>query len=297
MKYLVSHRTEYFYDELVPLCHNVLRLRPRDSAYQTCLRHELTSDPRPAVQRDRVDFFGNHVTWLSVQIPHRQLKISAVSEVEVTPMVLPEKLTGPPWDSVTASLIEKQEPEVLGALQYTFESPHVPLNAELADFARQDFAAGAPLVPCMRAFNQRIFKEFSFDPTATTISTPVMEVLRRRRGVCQDFAHLAIAGLRSLGLAARYVSGYLNTQPPPGKERLVGVDASHAWLGVYVPDHGWIDMDPTNGILPQGGHITLAWARDYDDLSPVRGVMVGGERHSLNYAVDVEPLAAAAAAS
>jgi len=294
MKYRISHRTEYFYGETVPLCHDVIHLRPRDSAQQSCLRHELNTDPRPAVQRDRVDFFGNRVTWVAVQTPHRRLKINASSEVDVRPLVVPDDLNGPAWDSVPGYFAASHRPEMLEPRQYIFESPHVQLAAELADYARPDFAAGAPLVPCLKAFNQRIFKEFAFDSTATNISTPVLEVLRQRRGVCQDFAHLAIACLRSLGLAARYVSGYLVTKPPPGKPRLVGVDASHAWVGVFVPDFGWIDLDPTNGMIPDGGHITLGWARDYDDLSPVRGVMVGGDRHSLSYAVDVEPIASVA---
>jgi transglutaminase-like putative cysteine protease len=173
-----------------------------------------------------------------------------------------------------------------------FDSPHVTTGAELADFARPSFAPGRPMLECVTEFTKRIHKEFTFDKAVTTIGTPVLEVLQHKHGVCQDFAHLQIACLRSLGLAARYVSGYLVTQPPPGQPRLVGTDASHAWVSVFFPDYGWIDFDPTNGILPSAEHITLGWARDYSDLSPVRGVVVGGSRHALRVSVDVEPIGA-----
>lgn len=292
MKYRITHRTEYFYGETVPLCHNLIRLRPRDTATQVCVGYELATDPAPANQRDRVDFFGNHTTWMAIQQPHRKLSIRSKSEVEVTARSKEETSESPAWDEVPAMLRARLDATSLGVLEYTFESPYVPKDAALADYARPSFPSGRALLECVTEFTRRIFKEFTFDRDATNISTPVLNVLESRRGVCQDFAHLAIGCLRSLGLAARYVSGYLATTPPPGKERLVGADASHAWISVFIPEIGWVDFDPTNGLIPAGDHITVGWARDYDDLSPVKGVMVGGDRHSLNYSVDVVPYAA-----
>jgi transglutaminase-like putative cysteine protease len=296
VKYRVTHVTEYVYGELVPLCHNVVRLRPRDveadsgRASQRCKKHELLIDPAPAVKRERIDFFGNHVTWVALQEPHQRLKIRATSDVETTPQLGAANLKNPSWNDVAALLASSRDPETLAALEYTFDSPHVPRDPRLADYARPSFPDGAPIIPCLVDFTNRIYKEFTFDSSATTISTPILDVLVHRRGVCQDFAHLAIGCLRSLGLAARYVSGYVATKPPPGRPRLAGADASHAWLAAYIPSYGWLDFDPTNGLLPSGDHITLGFARDYDDLSPVKGVMIGGDRHSLRYSVDVEPV-------
>jgi transglutaminase-like putative cysteine protease len=292
VKYRVTHRTEYFYGETVPLCHNLIRLRPRKTVSQVCGRHELTIDPVPATRRDRVDFFGNYTTWMAIQQPHRKLVISATSEMEVSAGAVDEKSPSPAWDEVAANLSSRTDQQSLRVREYTFDSQYVPRDAALVEFARASFPAGGGLLECAAAFTRRIFKEFKFDRDATNISTPVLEVLKSRRGVCQDFAHLAIGCLRSLGLAARYVSGYLATKPPPGKERLVGADASHAWISVFIPEQGWVDFDPTNGLMPTGDHVTVGWARDYGDLSPVKGVMVGGDRHSLNYSVDVVPCSA-----
>ena len=202
----------------------------------------------------------------------------------------PTGLWWPAWEQVAANLRDRRSPPVLDARQFTFDSTYVTAHAELADYARPSFAPGRSLLDCVTELTQRIFAEFTFDGGATTIGTPVLDVLHHRHGVCQDFAHLQIGCLRSLGLAARYVSGYLVTKPPPGRPRLVGADTSHAWVSVYFPDYGWIDFDPTNGVIPSDEHITVGWARDYDDVSPVRGVVVGGRRHSLSVSVDVEPM-------
>jgi transglutaminase-like putative cysteine protease len=290
VKFNVVHVTEYFYGEPVPLCHNIAHLRPRETARQTVLSHALQVTPAPLVSSDRIDFFGNQSTWFAIQEPHSHLRITGRSTVEVKAFEPPTGLWWPAWEEVPRMLTERRDPQLLEARQFTFESPHVELNGELADYARPSFAAGRPLLECVTELTERMHKEFTFDKEMTTIDTPVMEVLRHRHGVCQDFAHLQIGCLRSLGIAARYVSGYLFTQPPAGKPRLVGADASHAWVSVYFPDFGWIDFDPTNGILPSSGHISLGWARDYSDISPVRGVVVGGRRHSLRVSVDVEPV-------
>jgi transglutaminase-like putative cysteine protease len=289
VKYRVTHVTQYFYGELVPLCHNLVRLRPRDTAWQTCLSHDLAVEPMPAGRRERIDFFGNHVTWVALQQAHKGLKIRACSEVDVNERPAAGDAPSMAWDEVPNWLASRLDADSLEARQFTFDSPHVPRDRQLADYARPSFPAGAPLFKCLVEFNERINKEFTFDSTATTVSTPVLDVLSRRRGVCQDFAHLAIGCLRSLGLPARYVSGYVATKPPPGKPRLAGADASHAWISVFIPQRGWVDFDPTNALIPSGGHVTIAFARDYGDVSPVKGVMIGGDWHSLSYSVDVEP--------
>ncbi len=290
MRYRIVHQTEYFYAERVPLCHNVLRLRPRDTAFQRCDVHEMNVTPVPADRRERVDFFGNHATWIAIQEPHQSLKIQVKSEVEVANGAPPENLHGPAWEEAVSQLASSRDPQLLAAREYSFDSPQVPRSEELAHFARSDFPPGAPLMHCIRKLTHRIYDEFVFDTGATTIGTPILEVLHHRHGVCQDFAHLQIGCLRSLGLAARYVSGYVMTKPPPGQRRLIGADASHAWVSAFIPGHGWIDFDPTNGVSPNDEHITIGWARDYDDVSPVRGVMTGGRSHAMNFFVDVEPI-------
>jgi transglutaminase-like putative cysteine protease len=290
VKFRVVHKTQYVYDESVPGTHNVTRLRPRNSELQTCLHSELNIHPKPSERRDRVDFFGNNVTWFSVDELHRKLSIEAISEVETTPQTVPKETEGPAWDGFAAAVRARPDGEFLLARQYVLDSPQAPASRELAEYARPCFPAGGSVVKGAIDLTHQIFHDFIFDSYATTVGTPVLEVLRHRRGVCQDFAHLEIACLRSLGLAARYVSGYVLTRPPPGQARLIGGDASHAWVSVFIPDFGWLDLDPTNGLAPNGEHITLAWGRDYDDLTPVRGVMIGSRHHALYYSVDVEPL-------
>jgi transglutaminase-like putative cysteine protease len=230
------------------------------------------------------------VTWFAIQEPHKSLKIVACSLIDVKPFEPPKEFWWPAWEEVVRTLGQQRDANVLEAQQFVSDSPYITRHPQLAEYARPSFAQGRPLLDCVTELTHRIHAEFKFDKNATTVGTPVLEVLQHRHGVCQDFAHLQIGCLRSLGLAARYVSGYLCTAPPPGCARIVGGDASHAWVSVYFPDFGWIDFDPTNGVLPSSGHITLGWARDYDDISPVRGVVVGGRRHSLQVSVDVEPV-------
>jgi transglutaminase-like putative cysteine protease len=289
VKYRITHTTAYSYGETVPLCHNVAHLKPRTTPRQRVLSHSMEITPAPPTLRERLDFFGNPVTWFSLQEPHQSLTLIARSEVDVTPMDPPALFQFPAWDQV-AQRLRTSEPAMLDARQFTFDSHYIQRHPQLADYAASSFPQGRPLLDGVIDLTQRIFHEFTFDTTATTIGTPVLDVLHHRHGVCQDFAHLEIGCLRSLGLAARYVSGYMVTQPPPGKPRLIGADVSHAWLSVFLPDYGWIDVDPTNGLMPSAQHITLGWARDYDDLSPVKGVVVGGRRHSLGVSVDVEPV-------
>jgi len=290
MKYHVTHVTEYGYGEVVPLSHNVLHLAPRDTWRQQCVWSKIDVLPEPAVVRQRTDFFGNHVAWLAIQEPHATLRVTSASEVDVEPLHLPDHFTGDPWEDAVATLRARPDTFTTEALQFTFDSPYITRHEHLADYARTSFNPARPLLECVTDLTNRIYKEFTFDSSVTCVGTPVLDVLQHKHGVCQDFAHLQIGCLRSLGLAARYVSGYIVTNPQPGRDRLVGADASHAWLSVFFPGYGWIDFDPTNGLLPSDQHITVAWARDYDDLAPVKGVIIGGKRHSLRVGVDVIPI-------
>ncbi len=290
MHYKITHTTTYSYSEAVSICHNEVHLTPREMPRQKCLVHRLTIRPNPAVSDQQADYFGNQVTFFTIQQTHRKLVISALSRVEVLPTATPDPLATPAWEVVTQGLKKDLSPSGLDVFQYSHASPQIPVSSVLADYARQSFTPGRPILSALLDLNARIHRDFKYDPTATTVSTPLLEVFRLRRGVCQDFAHLGIGCLRSLGLPARYVSGYLRTNPPPGKARLVGADASHAWLSAYMPGVGWIDIDPTNNSIPQTDHLTLAWGRDYGDVCPVQGVVLGGGNHSMHVAVDVEPL-------
>jgi transglutaminase-like putative cysteine protease len=274
----------------VSLCHNVVRLTPRACARQACDRSRLLVDPPPAVLQQRIDYFGNHATFFTVQEPHRRLTVTAESDGAWQLVPEPVPATTLPWEQVRGLLPGDRSEAVLDACQYTFESTHVQTSPELLAYAAPSFPVGRPILEGAADLMTRIHTDFKYDPTATTVSTPVHEVLTHRRGVCQDFAHLQIACLRSLGLAARYVSGYLVTRPPPGRPRLIGADASHAWLSVFCPGLGWVDLDPTNDVMPSERHITLGWGRDYDDVSPTRGVILGGGRQTIAVGVDVVEL-------
>jgi transglutaminase-like putative cysteine protease len=296
--YHVVHETKYSYESPVSLSHQHLHLSPRDCLWQTCIAHQLTIDPLPTSQRMRHDSFGNPLTELSIEAAHHQLFVRAESTIEVRPHLPPGyALTGnlddsTAWESVRDRLAYGATPVLLEANRLLFESPYVRVKHEFAAFAKACFTPQRPLLEAAHALMTRIYREFEFDATATTVATPVLKILEDRRGVCQDFAHLMLSCLRSLGLPARYVSGYLLTQPPPGQERMIGADASHAWVSVFCPDtYGgfWVDFDPTNNILPDTQHITLAWGRDFGDISPLRGVILGGEEHDLDIAVTVTP--------
>ena len=282
MNYEVTHTTEYGYGEAVSVSHHLLHLNPRELPGQKCGLYQLIVDPPPAVTTKRVDYFGNTVTFLAMQGPYERLTVQTRSKVTVSPARLPDPAATPAWETV----IDQGELP-LDVFEFVFDSPLVRPGAELAAYTAPSFPPGRPLIEAVVDLTARIHEDFTFDPKATTVATPLAEVFKARRGVCQDFAHLEIACLRSLGLAARYVSGYLETVPPPGKPRLVGADASHAWMAVYCPDSGWIDVDPTNNLLPSDTHITLAWGRDYSDVSPIRGVILGGGEDTLKVAVDI----------
>jgi transglutaminase-like putative cysteine protease len=291
--YVVVHETSYDYEHPVGLSRQIVHLAPRPLAFQTCLAHKLTISPDAEILGTSTDAFGNPVTSLCIEADHDSLSVRAESWVDVTARDYPEDRSTPPWDAVRARLAYQagRRPQAvdLEAARFLFESTRVRNKRELAEWTSACFPPGRPLLEGVRALMNRIHTELKFDPTATTVSTPVMEVFERRRGVCQDFAHLMLSCLRSMGLAARYVSGYLLTRPPPGRARLVGADASHAWVSVYCPDYGWVDADPTNGVFPTLEHVTLGWGRDYDDVIPLRGVLLGGGDHELEIKVTVAP--------
>ena len=290
MRYAITHQTTYDYASAVSVSHHFARLTPRDSARQRRLQFELRVEPAPAQVHERLDYFGNPTTFLTVEGAHRRLTVTAAGLVEVNPAQFPDPAQTPPWESVREVCLGDRLTPAFEAGEFAFGSPIIQRRPEFAEFAALSFAAGRPILEAVLDLTRRIHGEFRFDPKATTIATPLEQVFRQKGGVCQDFAQLEIACLRSLGLPARYVSGYLETEPPPGKPKLVGADASHAWLSFYCPDCGWLDVDPTNNLLPSERHITLAWGRDFSDVSPLRGVIVGGGKDQMKVAVDVTPV-------
>ena len=293
MHYRVIHRTEYDYQDSVTASYNEARLLPRFTTSQYCHGAELQIEPLPTDYREREDFFGNRVAYFTIREPHQRFVVTATSEVQVMPQEAQLDFSlGTDWETVGLSLRQELDPQTLNARQYTLDSPFVVADGELAAYARDSFPAGRSLLEAVHDLMQRIHRDFTYDPDFTTLATPLATVLAHRRGVCQDFAHLAIGCLRAQGLAARYVSGYIETLPPPGKEKLVGADASHAWFSVYVPELGWMDFDPTNNQIPVDRHIVVAWGRDYGDVTPLKGVIFGGGEHELAVSVDVRNLGA-----
>ncbi len=317
MKYRITHSTVYQYSQLVGLCQNEARLQPRNFWRQQCHSCRFDISPEPSDFNERFDFFGNRVTYFAVQQAHQRLVVTATSDVTVFPRKSSDDLANKlSWEHVRDQLqaapgkiqqqSQSQQQSFFGSTQeqsqhqpqylndelldtklYLLDSPMVISGPELADYAQSSFKPGRPLVQAVADLMQRIYQDFTYDPSFTTIATPLSDVMHFRRGVCQDFAHLAIGCLRAMGLAARYVSGYVETQPEPGTQRLIGADASHAWFAVYVPGSGWLEFDPTNNKLPFDQHITLAWGRDYTDVTPLKGIAFGGGPHTLSVSVDV----------
>ncbi|WP_136067341.1 transglutaminase family protein [Modicisalibacter radicis] len=289
MIYQLRHTTRYSYSAPVTLCHNEARMLPRELPWQRCEASRIEILPHPAVCSERQDFFGNRILYFAIQDIHQALEVSVRTRLETRPRpALPIRLPGD-WQGCRDTLASAAEKSCLQARLYRLDSPFVRRHARLADYAAVSFTPGRSLLEAAQDLNRRIFDEFTYDPSFTTLATPLLEVLEKRRGVCQDFAHLAIGCLRSVGLAARYVSGYLETFPAPGQPKLIGADASHAWLAVFLPGWGWLELDPTNGSLPAEQHIVVGWGRDYADVPPLSGVMSGGGDHSLDVAVDVIP--------
>lgn len=293
LRYHVLHDTAYHYDQPVGESRQLLRLSPRTLPWQNCLAHRIEVHPEPSRIDEFVDGFGNAVTSLHLEADHAQLLIRAESWIELLPRAMLPVGESAPWESVHQDLAyragRRYSPEALEATVFKFESTHVRVKREFAAYSQEVFSPERPLLDGVAALMERIHEEFSFDPEATDVSTPVTEVFAKKRGVCQDFSHFMISCLRSIGLPARYVSGYLLTRPPPGKPRLIGADATHAWVSVYCPRQGWVDFDPTNNLQPNLEHITVGWGRDFADVSPLRGVILGGGEHEPEISVTVVP--------
>lgn len=296
MIYDLRHRTTFTYEDVVSVSHHVLHLAPRRHRRQRCFSAEMLIDPAPAVDSSGEDYFGNPVQYLTVQEPHERLVVESRARVEVLSSGAAVDLAASkPWEEVRELLAEGAADDLLlQTYEFTFDSPYSAGNDDVHDYALRSFAPGRPILEAAMDLTTRIYREFEYRGGVSDVSTPVRDVFAMRKGVCQDFAHLEIACLRSLGLAARYVSGYLLTHPAPGKEKLVGSDASHAWLSVWSAEAGWVDFDPTNNLIPDVEHVTVGWGRDYGDVSPINGFIVGGGAHQIAVAVDVNPVASAA---
>jgi transglutaminase-like putative cysteine protease len=290
VRYSISHKTTYEYNNLVSVSHHVIRLQPRTRSYQHNLKYQLDAEPLPARVDSHQDYFGNHLSFVAIEGPHRRLVVSSQCQVEVLTKPAVAPADSPPWETVRELCRGDAYNSAVEACEFAFPSPLIPVRPDFAQYAAPAFSAGRPFLEATIELMRRIHHDFKFDPAATTIATPLEQVFRERRGVCQDFAHLQIACLRALGLPARYVSGYLETVPPPGRLKLVGTDSSHAWIQIWCGAGEWIDLDPTNNLLPADRHITVAWGRDFADVSPLRGVLVGSGSHRLKVAVDVTPL-------
>jgi len=287
--YAVTHRTSYAYRSDVSTGYSLARLKPRATPSQACTSSDIAIDPPPTDRRDRVDHFGNQTTWFAVQQPHRRLDVTAVSSVVVRQdLPSPLRLDSPPPDEVRRWLATDRSATGLEARGFVLASPMLPSTPAVHAYAQGSFDPSRSVLDSSIDLMHRIHADVRYTPGATTIHTTPDEVLAHGRGVCQDLAHLFVACVRSHGLAGRYVSGYLETVPPPGQAKLVGVDASHAWASVFVPGHGWVDLDPTNDVWPAGRHITLAWGRDFSDVTPLKGVVASaGAGHELTVSVDV----------
>lgn len=290
MVYRISHRTTYKYVYPVSVGNHVACLKPRSSLHNRLRHSTLHIHPKPVTLTERVDYFGNTLCFFTVQEPHDELVVEAKSEVVISNDAALAAQQSLPWEASAGPLADDRSPEGLEAYQFQFESARIRLRPEFAAYALESFTPGRPMREALLELTTRIYTDFRFDAKVTTVRTPTEEVFKKRRGVCQDFAHVQIACLRSIQVAARYVSGYLRTYPPPGRPRLVGADASHAWVAAYCKGVGWLDMDPTNNVAPTDGHVTLAWGRDYGDVSPLRGLILGGGGHSLKVEVDMEPI-------
>jgi transglutaminase-like putative cysteine protease len=290
MIYKIVHRTTYKYKYPVSVGSHVACLKPRSLPRHSLLQSELHIVPRPAIMTERIDYFGNHQQFFTIEEPHDELIVEARSQVIMDETARDPDLPSPPWEEVVESMPADYSPDGLDAYQFRFESPRIRLRPEFARYAQQSFTPGRPLVEGLLDLTTRIHADFRFDSKVTTVRTPIEEVFRKKRGVCQDFAHIQIACLRSINLPARYVSGYLRTYPPPGQPRMVGADASHAWVSAYCPGIGWIDVDPTNNVVPSTGHVTIAWGRDFGDVSPLHGLIIGGGVHTLKVGVDLEAI-------
>ena len=289
MIYEVSHVTRYTYAATVELTNGVTRLTPASDSEQSLERFELTTQPRSVVSGERIDPFGNHLTSFRIEQPHRELTITASSRVRVQRPPLPSDSL--PWEVVAEDSLATDSLASGSPALGLYPSRRVILFDEATSYARESFPNGRPVHEAALDLARRIRADFAYDPDATKVDTPTQEAFRRRRGVCQDFAHIMIAAVRGLGLPAMYVSGYIRTIPPPGRERLAGADASHAWISVWCgPQMGWKDFDPTNAQAVENDHIVVARGRDYSEAAPIESLVLSSGRHTLDVEVDVMPV-------
>jgi transglutaminase-like putative cysteine protease len=290
MRYSVFHETTYSYAEPVDLASHMVHLTPRRLPHQRVLASRIEADPAPARLTTATDHFGNTAEWLFLDRPHTSFNVTLRADIDVLFPPAPDAALTPPWEEV-AALCRKGGADAWDAAEYAFPSDMAPADAAVGAYAVPSFPPGRPILAGLLDLNRRINTDFMFRPGVTTVQTPPSRVLVQRAGVCQDFTHLMIAGLRFLGLPARYVSGYLRTYPPPGQEARHGADQSHAWVGCWLgPQHGWVDLDPTNNLVVRDEHIVLGWGRDYGDISPIRGVILGGGAHGIKVSVALTPM-------
>ena len=290
MKYTIKHISNYDYSRNVSHSYNQTYLKPRITQLQTCTDHRLSISPHSADFSTRVDVYGNELAYFEIREPHNHFEVVSVSTVNVKQVAYRDSLidTGIQVHQAQLLMHDAGDEQLRMSQEFLLDSDFVKRSNEVHQFSKASLKGNRPLRLAVSDLMEKIYSEFDYDPHFTTTATPLKTVLEHKRGVCQDFAHLAIACLRSHGLAARYVSGYLETKPPPGKQKLVGSDASHAWFSVLIPGEGWLDFDPTNNCVPSGQHITLAWGRDYFDVTPLKGVLFGGGNHSVSVSVDVQ---------
>lgn len=290
MLYSVEHTTKYQYHEQVSLCHNIAALAPRNTDKQICRAFNIIISPLPEVLEEHVDFFGNRLYYFVIEQEHEELTVTVRSQVEKINANESQPLyPNQSWESVRDMLLASTG-EFMEEKQFTHPTEITATTPEIKRYAEKSFTAGKPLFEAAYDLIKRIYTDFKFTPGFTTISTPLSVVMKEKKGVCQDFAHLAISCIHSMGLPARYVSGYLETLAPAGKEKLAGVDASHAWISVFIPEMGWVDFDPTNNQLATEQYITIGWGRYYFDIIPLKGVIISSSSHELTVSVDVKKL-------
>lgn len=290
MIYELSHRTTYEYDHSVDLANHVLRLTPREFAAQAVAQANLITVPAVARLTSTTDHFGNGVTYLSIEEPHERFEVETRCIIDVTARPAVDVAASPPWETVRAALIGDGFPAEPDVAEFAFPTAQTPALPIVRDYAARSFTPGRPILVAARELTKRIHDDFVFDSKATLVSTPLSEVMSKRRGVCQDFAQVMLAGLRAHGLAGRYISGYIQTFGRDGKPRLVGGDASHAWVSVWSPEHDWVEFDPTNDLMVSEQHVVLGWGRDYSDVSPILGIILGGGEHRLDVSVRLVPV-------
>ena len=297
MRYRVRHSTHYSYAARVTSCYNVAYVLPRDTRRQKCISSRVTVSPQPAIARSRTDYFGNQAYHFEIQRPHKELVITVESEIRVSQPGQGLNLDlGISYEQALNQIRDDRTKQTLNAREYLLDSPMIEVTNDLAEYAKPSFILDRPLKSCVADLTSRIFNDFTYDPDFTTIATPLAEVLEHRRGVCQDFAHLQVGCLRAVGIPAKYVSGYIETLPAPGEEKLVGADATHAWVAYFCPDEGWVEFDPTNDTAANNQHIVTALGRDYLDVTPVKGVIFGGGKNpQLSVSVEVARLGDAVA--